>query len=206
MMGRTHALGGAAAMAAASLLLPENLRPTAGGALLVAGSFLLATASALVPDADNDRGSLMNRPYLMPLKVATFPLWWGAPHRGRTHSIIGLAVYTALIIAWVLAFQMAMRSWVDPTFTLPKSLLVSIGMAAGVGYASHVFLDLFNLLGQTLFWPNPAKFVFPIWRAHEFIPGRFAAGSKWERWLVWPFLAAFTGWYVLELLRTTFIH
>ncbi len=189
-MGRTHALGGVAALAATALVLPPDLAPAAWG-------FVLAAASALVPDADNDRGSLMNRPYLMPLKIATLPLWWGAPHRGRTHSLLGLIAYTAMIVAWGFAIEAAIGK-VLPDLGLPT--LFSIGLAAGVGYASHLFLDSFNLLGQTLLWPYPAKITFPIWRAHGFIPGRFAAGSNWERYLTWPLLAAFTGWFVINAL------
>lgn len=190
MMGRTHALGGVAAFAAASLAMSPG-DPFLPG-------FVLAAASALVPDADNDRGSLMNRPYLLPLKAATVPLWMGASHRGRTHSLLGTAVYVAMIVAWAFGIRAATLSlWSDA----PEIPLVAIALAAGAGYLSHLLLDLFNLIGMSLLWPLPGKFVLPIWPAHGLIPGRFAAGSRWERWLAWPLLAAFVGWYGIETAR-----
>lgn len=189
MMGRTHALGGVAAFAATSLVLTPH-EPLVWG-------FVLASASALVPDADNDRGSLMNRPYLLPLKLATFPLWYGAPHRGRTHSLVGTLFYAAIILGWSLALA-ALVGRLLPGAGWSQLQVVA---AAGVGYLSHIVLDSFNLLGQTMLWPlTRATISAPLPQAHGFIPGRFRAGSRWERWGVWPLLAAFVGWYAVNEL------
>ena len=80
MIGPTHAIGGAAAYA-----LYVGATGQADEAPIWA--FGLAALAGLVPDADNGRGSLLNRLPLRPIKWATLPLWYGASHRGRTHSI-----------------------------------------------------------------------------------------------------------------------
>ena len=145
MMGPTHALGGAAALAAWTIV-------TGSADQTPAWAFAVAAGGALIPDADNDAGSLLNRAYLFPLKAMTLPLWFGAPHRGRTHS-----------------------------------------------YLSHLLLDLLNIPGIQLLWPFLKEWIyFPPWRASAMVPGRFDAGSWWERLAIWIPLVIFMGWYVVE--------
>jgi membrane-bound metal-dependent hydrolase YbcI (DUF457 family) len=187
MMGPTHALGGAAALATAAVVAggPEHMPLWA---------FVLAAASALIPDADNHGGSLLSRPYLSPLKLMTMPLWMGAPHRGRTHSLFGLGAYGLIVLGWGLLFNLGLASLGTGAPQINLAIWVS---AAAIGYASHLFLDLFNIPGMLLLWPLPMRIFFPSWRAHKFFPGRFEPGTHWEHFAVELPLTIFVGWFTV---------
>lgn len=91
-MGRTHALSGAVAYLA---IAPALLH--AGGVQLAAGT-VCAAGAALLPDLDHPRARASTA--LGPVSVALAHLiaWVSGGHRHATHSLLGLAVFTAA--AW----------------------------------------------------------------------------------------------------------
>lgn len=173
MRGVTHALGGAATLAAFTL---------ATGEAVPAWGYGLAALAALVPDADNGRGSILNRPHLLPAKLMTVPVWYGASHRGRSHSLAGTAIFLAVLAAWAWAAGWA-AAWahVPNPFANPVPLLV----AGGLGYLSHIVLDLFNQKDEQLLWPLPGGFRSP-W-------GVSASGTA--DWLLHGALVVFLCWF-----------
>lgn len=187
MMGKTHALGGATALAALALATgqADHYPFWAYGAAAIAG---------LIPDADNHEGSILNRTTLLPFKILTVPLWWGAPHRGRTHSLLGVGAFGLIVFGWLTLLNMllvanGMKMGVDPSVLLPAVL---------AGYASHLILDLVNIPGMQLLWPIPARIYFPPWRAHGLMfLGRFATGTMHEA-SVWVALVLFGGWFTVS--------
>jgi membrane-bound metal-dependent hydrolase YbcI (DUF457 family) len=190
MMGRTHALGGAVALAAYAHVTGEV-------ATIPAWGYLVAAGSALVPDADNGRGTILNRPHLYPLKLMSLPLWGpGNPrHRGRTHSLLAAGAWVALVWFWFLLANLGLDA-LDAGFQLPFTGIVA---AAGLGYLSHLLLDMFNIEPLQLLWPLPLDVGFPPWRARGFLPGRFHAGAWfWEGTMIWFPLLAFAGWFAVQ--------
>jgi len=186
MMGPTHAIGGVAALAGVALV-------TGNIEHVPVWAYAVAAGSALIPDADNDRGSMLNRPYLLPLKLMTTPLWMGAAHRGRTHSLFGWGIYGVMVMAWGLLFNYLFGLAGVP---VADQLNLNAWTAAALcGYASHLFLDLFNIPGMLLLWPLPVRIYFPPWRAHGFIPGRFQTSTWWEHVLINLPITAFIGWF-----------
>lgn len=190
-MGPTHALGGATALAALSTLTghPDQAPVWAFG---------VAALAALVPDADNGRGSMLNRIYFLPIKAATLPLWAGAAHRGRTHSLLGTAFFGLIVAFWIWLFNAASAAAGQPS-DLPLTIILG---AALVGYLSHLALDLMNVPGMLLLWPLPLRIFFPPWRQL-----RFPTASIRENFLVSLPMTAFAGWFAiqhgLDVLSTT---
>lgn len=184
MIGPTHAIGGAAAYA-----LYVGATGQADEAPIWA--FGLAALAGLVPDADNGRGSLLNRLPLRPIKWATLPLWYGASHRGRTHSIIGVALFGLIMLGWGTLLAALARAN-GGSFVLEPWITASI-----LGYASHLVIDILNIPGLLLLWPLPIRFYFPPWRWTGPLPGRIptsnsaGTGGTWqERILLWGLIAA----------------
>jgi membrane-bound metal-dependent hydrolase YbcI (DUF457 family) len=203
MMGYTHAIGGATALAGYAFV-------TGDVAHAPLWAFGWATLSALVPDADNAAGSILNRIYLMPMKVLTVPLWAGRPglplpweeahHRGRTHSLLGLLAYVAIIFGWLTLLTMAATN-----MNLSLQLNVTtIMIASAVGYASHLTLDLINLPGEQLLWPMQYAISFPPFRSHGHFPGRFAASSVIGGLIVTGALFGFLSWWAVQNARDIF--
>jgi membrane-bound metal-dependent hydrolase YbcI (DUF457 family) len=91
MLGRDHALSGAVAFtAAAPLLHATGIIPVAAGAVLTAGA-------ALLPDLDHPRSSAART-----LGPVTRALAWviarlSGGHRHGTHSLAGIAAFTAVV-------------------------------------------------------------------------------------------------------------
>jgi membrane-bound metal-dependent hydrolase YbcI (DUF457 family) len=187
MMGPTHALGGAAALAAYTVVTGD----TAAAPLWAFG---LAGLSALLPDADNGQGSILNRIYLAPAKWLTFPMWIGdPPHRGRTHSLAWLGLYMLMLYALVYGISLV-TGWAGTAVELPMRAIL---IAGALGYGSHLLLDSLNIPGQELFWPLDFRPTFPIWHAHGIIPGRFGADSNWAHGLVHIPLTIFLSWFAV---------
>lgn len=190
MMGHTHAIGGATALAGYAFV-------TGDVSHVPVWAFGWAAISALVPDADNAAGTILNRAYLLPMKVLTVPLWWGATHRGRTHSLLGLLAYVAIIVGWLALLGLAAQS-------LALSMKLNINtilIASAVGYTSHLILDLVNLPGEQLLWPIQYAIFFPPNRAHGFVPGRFAAQSMIGGLFVSGGLFVFLSWWSVQNLQ-----
>jgi len=191
MMGPTHALGGAAALAAFSVVTGDERV-----SLLCFG---VATASALIPDTDLPTSALSHFP-LNIIKILAFPIWMNPfprrvnghtehlAHRGRTHSIPALAEYVVLL--WFYLWALGQLSVaVGHPLVLSSAITRALLAAGGIGYASHIGLDLLNISpGVQLLWPLPLRFVFPPF-------GRFGADSMRAHYLIHIPLTIFLVWY-----------
>lgn len=187
MMGKTHILGGAVALAAVALATGETDH-------FPVWAYGAAGIAALIPDADNHDGSMLNRTTLLPFKILTVPLWWGAPHRGRTHSIVGAVAFAGLMWLWLMGLNMALAAGGSLTGVAADIMLPALV----AGYVSHLVLDLVNIPGMQLLWPIPARIYFPPWRAHGLMVfGRFATGTRHEA-TAWLALSAFAGWFLIS--------
>jgi len=98
-----------------------------------------AAAASLLPDLDYPESWLGF--LLKPLSEKLASRW---RHRGFFHSLLGL-----------LSFGLLMY----PLY-LSEGLRV-LWLAAMLGYASHLFLDMMSLTGVTLFWPSDLRAIFP---------------------------------------------
>jgi membrane-bound metal-dependent hydrolase YbcI (DUF457 family) len=197
MMGRTHALGGAAGLAAIAVVSGEV------GTIPI-WAYGWAAVCALLPDADANGSAMVDWMRFLPLKILTVPLWIKSPvHRQRTHSLFGTAFFALIIAAWILLFNILTAGSGHPV-NLPLVLIVGTGTA---GYFSHVALDILNLPGVWLFWPVPVWIMFPPWRAHKVgfipIPGRFAVQTGWEG-LLWLIMLVFCGWFFIQYASLIF--
>ena len=183
MKGTTHALGGVVFMAGAALATNHI------GDVPV-WAYGLACASALVPDTDQHQ-TLLNRAYLLPVKVLTIPLWsayggtWPIAHRGRTHSFFGLAFYMCLVAFWFGLLVVAGAGMHRPLL-LPWDMVFA---AAGIGYLSHMALDLPNTKGVRLLYPLEVPVNFPPWRLLRFKTDSWRAELivfvPMALWLMW---------------------
>ncbi|MCP2266673.1 LexA-binding, inner membrane-associated putative hydrolase [Promicromonospora thailandica] len=102
MMGGNHAATGAAAWVAvtASTPIAFGWYPGVSNAGVIVGSLVCAGA-ALLPDADHHSGTIANSLKPVSNAVARTVGKLSGGHRKGTHSILGIAVFTA--IAWALS-------------------------------------------------------------------------------------------------------
>lgn len=96
--------------------------------LMIAGAL-----GALAPDLDHPQGALSRRVGLVAAPIRLF-----VRHRGATHSL------GALLLAMTAAL------------ILPVNLR-AYGMAAALGYASHILLDMLTVQGVPLLWPKRGR-------------------------------------------------
>lgn len=89
------------------------------------------------------------------------------PHRGFTHSVL------ALLISYFSAYL---------TFK-------NMALAFCIGYASHLFIDLFNKKGEQLLWPLPNRWCFNLCKAN----GLAALYTRMASYLVCIWYAAYLG-------------
>ena len=176
MNATTHAIFGVAALAGFSLLTGEEpplyLYPA-------------AAVAAWVPDVDNPRSRLGNglsrrknpllnaatRPLSWALRILSFTLFRAVGHRTLTHSLLGVALFAALV--------------------LPLApLLPGLYWALLAGYASHLVADALNKPGVPLLWPMVGRF--------RLLPGGMRSGGAAE-FLVALVTAAAAGYGVYEL-------
>ena len=139
MNATTHAVFGVAALTGSFLLAGETPPLYAYPAAVVA---------AWVPDLDNPRSRLGNglsRVKSPVLNAAILPMSWAlratsfalsrtVGHRTLTHSLLGGALFVALV---------------SPMATLSSNLF----FALVAGYASHLVADALNMKGVQLLWP-----------------------------------------------------
>ena len=200
MMGPTHALGGAAALAAFTVVT--------GDVKISLLCFGVAAASALIPDTDLPRSALSHFP-LNIIKLLAYPIWMNPfptrtnghaqhlAHRGRTHSIPFLVFYVALFYFYLwglLQISVAVGHPIVLTMAAQRGLL----LAAAIGYASHLALDLLNISpGEQLLWPLPLRFVFPPY-------GRFGADSFRANYVIHLPLTIFLFWYFFQYKEQLF--
>ena len=124
------------------------------GASLLAGNepplyaYPAAVVAAWIPDVDNPRSRLGNglsrtkspvlnaimRPVSWALRTTSFVLARTVGHRTLTHSLFGVALFSALV---------------SPAAHFSPDLF----FALIVGYASHLVADALNVKGVQLLWP-----------------------------------------------------
>jgi inner membrane protein len=176
MNATTHAIFGVAALAGFSLLTGEEPPLYA---------YPAAAVAAWIPDVDNPRSRLGNglsRRKNPVLNAATRPLSWAlrtlsfllvrtVGHRTLTHSLLGVALFAALV--------------------LPLApLLPGLYGALLAGYVSHLVADALNTPGVPLLWPVKWRF--------RLLPGGMRSGGAAE-FVVALAAAAAAGYGVYEL-------
>lgn len=187
MMGRTHAWSGVAAWLAVSPVLDT----TAGlSAPQIAAGAALTAGAAMLPDLDQ-HGSTVGRVY----GPITYGLAWivnrvSGGHRGGTHSLVGVAVTTALawwaadvggaalwLLTWLL-LGVAVRGSTGSMWVflrvLAMGLLTSVALAAdlavaevlpyavALGVVAHIVGDCLTDHGCPLLWPYRRRYGVPL--------------------------------------------
>ena len=176
MNATTHAVFGVAALVGLSLLTGQEPPLYA---------YPAAAVAAWIPDVDNPRSRLGNglsrrknpllnaatRPLSWALRILSFTLFRAVGHRTLTHSLLGVALFAALV--------------------LPLApLLPGLYGALLAGYASHLVADALNTPGVPLLWPVK-------WRL-RLLPGGMRSGGVAE-FVVAIAVAAAAGYGVYEL-------
>jgi membrane-bound metal-dependent hydrolase YbcI (DUF457 family) len=157
MLGRTHLVAGAIAGAAvAARYGPRDLLGLALGAAI-------GMASASLADIDLASARLSRA-----LPGGRWPSRL-LPHRGPTHSLLAVAVYSAL---WA--------GWLAPTLHLGPGDVA----AAAAGYASHLVLDGCSG-GVAWLWPFSGRHLGLRW---------VRTGGRLERRLIYPGLLLLLLW------------
>jgi len=195
-MGPTHAIGGAAALAGYTIITGDQHVPIF--------AFGLAAVAALVPDTDLGRSMISQFPLIF-AKLMTYPLWMNPgnaltadhkhlQHRGRTHSFAALAGFVVLLWFWLWAFSTLSHALGHPIIGFTDPYLKSMLLVGGIGYLSHLGLDLLNVNpGVQLLWPLPFRFGFPPYKRL-----RFRSESLQAEWLVYMPCGAFFVWYLVQ--------
>lgn len=144
-----------------------------------------AVVAAWIPDVDNPRSRLGNglsrtrspllntiaRPVSWVLKATSFTLFRTVGHRTLTHSLLGIALFIALV---------------SPVASLSNNLF----LALVAGYASHLVADALNTKGVPLLWPMGERF--------RLLPGGIRSGGISE-FVVALVVAAATGYGIYAL-------
>lgn len=161
--------------------------PTAGRAVTLA-----ATLGAMFPDVDIVRDILSSNP----LSILT-------SHRGATHSLLMLPLFT-LILA-------AISRWLAKRFAIPSPSLAKLVLIYAVGIASHIVLDLITSFGTMVWWPLVRTrvawdliFIIDLMFTGLFLLPQFVSSLYREQhgfsrralrtWLAFSFCAALSGW------------
>ena len=208
MLGRDHALSGAAAFAAVAPLLHAAPVTLAAGTVLTAGA-------ALLPDIDEPGSTIARQGGFLTTGLAWAVHRVSGGHRKGTHSFLGVAVFAAL--AWA-AVTFSRSIWAGVLLGLFLALLL-----AAVPHALHIgghHGDLLALLaaGAAVYWHLGLSLVLPciilgvldhiagdelthsgcpVWYPfsrtdHHLLPHglRFTTGKFAENWIVTPLLLA----------------
>jgi inner membrane protein len=120
MMGATHAIVGMVA----GMMIATYAHAAPAQVLFLGGVSALA---ALLPDIDHPNASLRQR-----MGVAGHVAFFWLPHRGITHTLIALAMVSAVTL-----------------YFLPPQ----VAFAFISGYASHLLADSLTRSGVPLVWP-----------------------------------------------------
>jgi inner membrane protein len=154
----THAVFGVAALSGAALVT---------GADPPAYAYPAAVVAAWLPDIDNPRSTLGNglnrlknptlnllsRPLSWVLRTTSFVLVRTVGHRTMTHSLVGVLLFSLLVLLFLGRF--------------PNLILALVA-----GYASHVFADALNSRGVPLLWP--------VGKPFRLLPGGVRSGGAVE--------------------------
>ncbi len=211
MMGRQHALAGTAAWLAAAPLLDQSPGQVALGALVAAGA-------GMVPDLDQ-RGSTIGRTYGPLTNVAARVI--GAVsggHRNGTHSLIGVAVFTAVaylaaehggplrwVLLWVLlgvacrAYGVGVpghRALTSLIHAVTMGVLTAAVLAAGVDLTmilvAGMFLGTLSHVVADMLTPQRCPLLWPVSKARYGV-GLVTTGNRWTSPLVTFLLTVLVG-------------
>ena len=210
-MGRDHALSGGLAFAAVAPLLHPTVPALAAGVVLTAGA-------ALLPDFDEPHSTIARTAGFLTGGFARLVRLVSGGHRKGSHSVVGLAVFTAA--AWAaVRYDGSMYGKVALGVFLALLLAAAfralhigghhgdaLGMAAAaamvywrtglslvalciaLGAAAHVAGDMCT--------DDGVPFLYPL-SGHDFhalpVPMCFKTGKAVEHWLVSPLLLAALG-------------
>ena len=158
MNATTHAVFGIGALAGTALVT---------GADPPAYVYPAAVAAAWIPDIDNPRSTLGNglnrlknptlnllsRPLSWAMRTASFVLVRTVGHRTMTHSVLGVLLFSLLVLLFLGRFP-------------------NLYLALVAGYASHVLADALNTRGVPLLWPMGKPF--------RLLPGGVRSGGAAE--------------------------
>lgn len=213
MLGRTHALSGAVAGAAAGLAV-AHLTPA--GVAVAAG---LTAGAAVLPDIDHPDATVARSFGLLTRAFAWLVEKVSGGHRHGTHSLAGIAAFTAaayaavghrhtlpglaalgLLLTLVIAAALrALRIGGHAADLLAVAGAASViwsgfgigalGWAVALGTGTHIVGDMLTDEGVPLAWP--------LSRAHLRLlpePLAFTTGTRPERWVVAPLLLAALAW------------
>lgn len=212
MLGRSHALSGAAAGAAAAVLLHASPAHLAVATVLTAGA-------AVLPDIDHPDATAARS-----FGFATRAFAWlvdrvSGGHRHGTHSLVGIAAFTAaavladahrgalagrvalgLLLTLVIASGLRALNAGGHTSDLVAIVataamlwrgldLAALPWTVGLGAAAHVVGDMLTDEGVPLWWPLSRRHVRLLPE-----PLAFTTGTRPERWVVAPLLLLILVW------------
>jgi inner membrane protein len=154
----THAIFGVTALTGSYLLIGDEPPLYA---------YPVAVLAAWLPDVDSPHSrlgnglsrtknpalNLLTRPLSWILRATSFALYRTVGHRTLTHSLLGVALFAALV-------------------SLVAPLSSGLFVALVTGYASHLFADALNTKGVPLLWPVG-------WRI-RFLAGGIRSGGAME--------------------------
>ena len=231
VLGRTHALSGAVAGTAAGVAM-THLAPggTLAGAAAglgvapltpagVAVAAVLTAGAAVLPDIDHPDATIARSFGLVTRAFAWLVEHLSGGHRHGTHSLAGVAVFTAAAYAAVLyrhtlpgkiALGLLLTLVIAAALRALKigghaADLLAVAGAAGVlwsgfginsltwavavGAATHLLGDMLTDEGVPLAWPLSRRHVRLLPE-----PLAFTTGTRPERWLVAPLLLVTLAW------------
>ena len=207
MLGRTHALSGAVVGAAAGLTATRLAPgPLAVGVLLTAGA-------AVLPDIDHPDATCARSFGFVTMAFAWLIEHVSGGHRHGTHSLVGIAAFSASAFAadtyrqlpagkitlgllLTLVIASALRSlrigghWADLLAVGGAAAMLWSGYgvagvpwAIAIGTATHIAGDMLTDEGVPLLWPLSRRHVRLLPE-----PLAFTTGTRPERWFVAPLL------------------
>lgn len=172
MTYKTHVSTGLTFSAAIFLLLYQiELSP-----ILIVALVISTVIGSSAPDLDTPTGELWDKiPAGSILSRIVSPIFIGG-HRHLSHSFLGMAILAALylLLLKILFFSVPILSSVN---------LGLIFLAFLVGYAAHLFADLFTEMGVPLLFPLGYHFGIP---PDPFGKMRIKTGRWFENLIIYP--------------------
>jgi membrane-bound metal-dependent hydrolase YbcI (DUF457 family) len=213
MLGRTHALTG---MVACSVLSATVWHPGHGQAVVAA---VISGGAAVLPDIDHPDATVSRGFGFLTETFARLVSFAAGGHRHGTHSLAGIAVFTAVALAaepWRQTVPGAIALTILLAVILASALrvlrlgghgadLLALAAAAGMtwtgygvtglwwlaalGAASHIAGDMLTRSGCPLAWPLSPR---RFW----LLPARarLTTGHRAERFIITPALALALAW------------
>lgn len=148
MMAKTHMIFGAATWVTVGMA--ADATGVSGAAGFALGTTPIAAFGALLPDVDHPESSFGRR-----VSIISIPLSAMLGHRGFTHSLAAVGVFSAL-----LAWSAVNAGGGDMT----AALAIFIVAPLSVGYLSHLLGDALTVSGVPLMWPKRRLYKWPLFR------------------------------------------